>query len=69
MYFVYVGGETYITFRSGAMGTASGFLALIKNNIELWGCNWGYSVDIMTVPKTKECTLRSLFKRSLPCVS
>ena len=58
-----------MTFRSDATGTASGFLAVIENDIELKGCNWAKTVDRMTVPKTSECTLQSSFNKALPCVS
>ena len=58
-----------MTFRSGAVGTGCGFLALIKNDIELQRCHWARSVDMMTVPKTSKCTLLSFFKKALPCVS
>ena len=68
MDFVYVGGETYVTFRSGTTGTAPGFIAVVNNNITLHRCNWGRFVD-MKVPKTTGCALRSSSKRSLPCVS
>ena len=72
-YYVYVstpGGETYVTFRSDATGTASGFMGLTLDDIEISGCDRSRrSVEKIAVKKPKKCKKLTKKKRKKTCVS
>ena len=72
-YVIYVstpGGETYVTFRSDATGTASGFLGLTVDDIEISGCDRRRrSVEKIAVVKPQKCQKLSKKKRKKTCVS
>ena len=62
-----------MTFRSGATGTASGFLAMTVGDIYMVGCKKRRAVDVMAVPQSYKCLLYRSYPRSkfskIPCVS